>query len=665
MLCAPHFWLGRRGPWVSGALGILALMLCRCSGYRDYSPDEGILPGQETRGTTANAGEEPRQPAGFGVEGQTVPIFIHMDATEYSLPCSPKEMHVTNPTYRWARDRRESQSPSVSAQGALSFRHFQGGSSGNYSCTVSYKEHRVPRAQTFHYTVLAYHVRGGLEALLVFRSRLCQEALRRRFLWSLQEALGRVASAQHCQLVLSKSSCFPTLQEPWDEFNLQAKLTMTRFLEEHGPFPITGGGAPRAIFSNRFTSFLKTERCAGGYGLSLQLETCPDCCILCQPGTFSAPGSNECAACPVGTFNPLYGRVVCSRCKAGLVTRAAGATSAGDCVEEEVPVPLRIPVMVLIILLPPLGCSCLIILGCFWCHRCRQKQRTPPRAFGGTAVTATGAHAPKAPYAARPPDAAATARETLPPARSASAGAGLEDTPGGPYATGDPYTVASASKTISLASSPSSGAGKDTPRGPYTMGGPDTAAPASKTISLASSPSSGAGKDTPRGPYTMGGPDTAAPASKTISLASSPAAGLGMGDTPRAPDTFGAPGAAASSETLPLGASASALAGLQDTPRPTYAAEAPDTAAPASKTVSLASSPSAGAGKDTPRAPYAAKAPGETIPQGASAFAGASMEDLPPAPSPAEELSNGEFVFPSPPVFASPAGSNGNARRPS
>ncbi|XP_044855692.1 uncharacterized protein LOC123356473 isoform X2 [Mauremys mutica] len=595
MLCAPHFWLGRRGPWVSGALGILALMLCRCS----------------------------------------VPIFIHMDATEYSLPCSPKEMHVTSPTYRWARDRRESQSPSVSAQGALSFRHFQGGSSGNYSCTVSYKEHRVPRAQTFHYTVLAYHVRGGLEALLVFRSRLCQEALRRRFLWSLQEALGRVASAQHCQLVLSKSSCFPTLQEPWDEFNLQvqfqvspfgpqwdklcnphnqtlvincyraavrnnllqAKLAMTRFLEEHGPFPITGGGAPRAIFSNRFTSFLKTERCAGGYGLSLQLEMCPDCCILCQPGTFSAPGSNECAACPVGTFNPLYGRAVCSRCKAGLVTRAAGATSAGDCVEEEVPVPLRIPVMVLIILLPPLGCSCLIILGCFWCHRCRQKQRTPPRAFGGTAVTATGAHAPIAPYAARPPDAAATARETLPPARSASAGAGLEDTPGGPYATGAPYTVASASKTISLASSP--------------------------------------------------------------------AAGLGMGDTPRAPDTFGAPGAAASGETLPLGASASALAGLQDTPRPTYAAEAPDTAAPASKTVSLASSPSAGAGKDTPRAPYAAEAPGETLPQGGSAFAGASMEDLPPAPSPAEELSNGEFVFPSPPVFASPAGSNGNARRPS
>ncbi|CAM4716785.1 unnamed protein product, partial [Caretta caretta] len=297
---------------------------------------------------------------------------------------------------------------------------------------------------------------------------------------------------------------------------LQAKLAMTKFLEEHGPFPITGAGAPRAIFNNRFTSFLKTERCAGGYGLSLQLETCPDCCILCLPGTFSAPQTNECTACPIGTFNPLYGRAACSRCKAGLVTRATGATSAGDCVEEEgtlfqpagvshcgssdsgIPVPLRIPVMVLIILLPPLGCSCLIILGCYWCHRGRQKGRKPPQACGGTAVTATTAHAPKAPYAASPPNAAAAANETVSLACSPSAGAGLEDTPRGPYTTGTPYT--------------------------------------------------------------------AAPPSKTVSLASSPSAGAGLEDTPRAPDTAGAPGAAAASETLPLGARASAGASMEDLP---------------------------------------------------------------------------------------------------
>ncbi|CAM4703965.1 unnamed protein product [Lepidochelys olivacea] len=628
------------------------------------------------------------------MESMPVPIFIHMDATEYSLPCSQREMHVTNPTYRWAQDRRESQLLSVSAQGALTFRHFQGGSSGNYSCTISYKEHRHPRAQTFHYKVMAYHVRGGLEALLIFRSRLCQEALKRRLLWSLQEALDRVASAQHCRLVLSKSSCFPTLQEPWDEFNLQvspfgpewdklcdpynqtmvincyraavrnnllqAKLAMTRFLEEHGTFPITGAGAPRAIFNNRFTSFLKTERCAGGYGLSLQLETCPDCCILCLPGTFSAPQTNECTACPIGTFNPLYGRAACSRCKAGLVTRATGATSAGDCVEEEGT------------LFQPAGVShcgssdsgslsrsgsrswfsssschhsaapASLSLGCYWCHRGRQKGRKPPQACGGTAVTATTAHAPKAPYAASPPNAAAAANETVSLACSPSAGAGLEDTPRGPYTTGTPYTAAPASKTVSLASSPSAGAGlEDTPRGPYTTGTPYTAAPASKTVSLASSPSAGAGlEDTPRGPYTTGTPYTAAPASKTVSLASSPSAGAGLEDTPRGPYTTGTPYTAApASKTVSLASSPSAGAGLEDTPRGPYTTGTPYTAAPASKTVSLASSPSAGAGlEDTPRGPYTTGTPYTAAPASkiislaSSPSAGAGLEDTPRGP---------------------------------
>ncbi|OXB60808.1 hypothetical protein ASZ78_005246 [Callipepla squamata] len=32
-------------------------------------------------------------------------IFIHMDSSLYSLPCSTTEMEVTNPTYKWVRDR--------------------------------------------------------------------------------------------------------------------------------------------------------------------------------------------------------------------------------------------------------------------------------------------------------------------------------------------------------------------------------------------------------------------------------------------------------------------------------------------------------------------------------------------------------------------------------
>ncbi|XP_075767627.1 uncharacterized protein LOC112546236 isoform X2 [Pelodiscus sinensis] len=669
---APQARWGRRGPWVSEALGILALMLCSGSGHGDYSPEEGAL---AENGPGGAVGEEPKQPAGFSEEGQAIPVFIHMD-TEYSLPCSPKEMHVENPTYRWARNKLESNLLLVDARGALTFQHFQGGSSGNYSCTVSYTEHKRPRAQTFHYTVQAYHVRGGLEALLVFRSRLCQEALKQRFLWSLQEALSRVASAQHCRLVLSKSSCFPTLQEPWDEFNLQvqfqvspfgpewdkscnphnqttvidcyhtavrnnvlqAKLAMTRFLGEHGPFPITGAGAPRTIFTNRFTSFLKMERCARGYGLSLRLEACPDCCILCPPGTFSAPQSNECTTCPVGTFNPLYGMAACSTCKQGLETRAAGATAAGDCVEAEVPLPLRIPVMVLLILLPPLGCSCLIILACFWCHRCRQKRRQSPRGLArtGTATaTAAAARAPRAPCAAWLHKAAAAARKAFRRARPASAGDVLQDRARGPdmaaalagspsYVNVGPAAAAPADNTYSLASNPYELPDSvETPRASYMTMGPAAAAPAGKTLYLASSHS-----------YATVGPPTAAPAGKALPLAGSPTY-VNMAPNAAAPagkalPLAGSPtyvnmaphAAAPAGKTLPLARS------------PSYAAVAPDAAAPTSKTLPLASSPYARPGRvETPRAFYTAAAPhvaaSASWPLPPAAIAGAGMEQAP------------------------------------
>lgn len=32
-------------------------------------------------------------------------IFIHMESSLYSLPCSPMEMGVEDPTYHWVQDR--------------------------------------------------------------------------------------------------------------------------------------------------------------------------------------------------------------------------------------------------------------------------------------------------------------------------------------------------------------------------------------------------------------------------------------------------------------------------------------------------------------------------------------------------------------------------------
>ncbi|KYO46516.1 hypothetical protein Y1Q_0018317 [Alligator mississippiensis] len=577
MLCTPQVWLGQKGPRVLEVLRILALMLCICSGHRDYLnygiPEEG-----ESGMTT----EEPRQQRGTGVEDQTTFIFIHVESSKYSLPCSPAEMYVPDRTYHWSRDGEGSQFLSVSAQGFLTFQHFRGGDSGNYSCTVSYQEDGHLRTETFHYTILGYHVTGGLEALLIFRSQVCEEGAKKRFLWLLQESLGQVVSKHHCRLLLSESTCFPTVQEPLDEFNLQvqfqvspfgpkwdtpctsqtqavitdcyhsairssllqAKLSMTQFLKEHRHFPITGAGAPHIMFTNHFVNFLETGHCARGYGQTQQLPKCPDCCSF--------------------------------------ITR-------------------KVLVMAAIIIWPPLICSCLIFLCC-WGYRRRHKQKTPQEAsmqLGRSKKTVIpAARTPEGPNIARTRRIAIDSSRTKPPGAFARANGG----------------------------------------------------------------------DTSKAVYTATGPVITA-VSQTIPPVTSAAARASLEDTSKTPYAALSPDGAVNSQSIPLATSSSARASLEDTSKAPYAAAVPQTVVPLAISEAL---------EDTSKVPYSAAGASSADESQAIPLVtatnledtggaiskpvsqGTSLEDLPPPPTPAEQPSNGEFVFPPPPDFSFPAGSGTN-----
>ncbi|KFV81846.1 Zona pellucida-binding protein 2, partial [Struthio camelus australis] len=190
-------------------LGILTLVFCSCS---DEVPARDL-----------------QQPTSSSWEHQGGHVFIHAESSLYSLPCSPIEMEVPNPTYQWVHDREDSKFLSVSEQGHLLFKQFQAGDSGNYSCTISYTERGLPVSQTFHYSVLGYHILGGLETVLLFQSKLCEEEQTKRFLWILQETLGHLAAEQHCKFQLTGSSCFPTLNEPLHEVFVQVQLQVSLF----------------------------------------------------------------------------------------------------------------------------------------------------------------------------------------------------------------------------------------------------------------------------------------------------------------------------------------------------------------------------------------------------------------------------------------------------
>ncbi|XP_021023300.1 signal peptide, CUB and EGF-like domain-containing protein 2 isoform X4 [Mus caroli] len=56
-----------------------------------------------------------------------------------------------------------------------------------------------------------------------------------------------------------------------------------------------------------------------------------DCGGLCQPGEYSANGFAPCQLCALGTFQPDVGRTSCFSCGGGLPTKHLGATSFQDC----------------------------------------------------------------------------------------------------------------------------------------------------------------------------------------------------------------------------------------------------------------------------------------------------------------------------------------------
>ncbi|KAM6042899.1 zona pellucida-binding protein 2-like isoform 1-T2 [Theristicus caerulescens] len=352
-----------------------------------------------------------------------------MESSLYSLPCSPIEMEVADPTYRWVQDRAAPRLFSVTKEGHLLFQHFQAGDSGKYSCTISYMKHGIPVSQTFHYSIFGYHVLGGLDTVLLFHSKFCKDERTKRFLWGLQDKLKLLETEQHCKFQLTATFCFPSLNNPSDEsiiqvqlevslfgphwdkhcnsqdmetitdcyrrtvqHNLgQVQLALTRFFKEHKSFHITGADIPSINFTNEFVGFLKTEQCSGGYGQTKQLQRCLDCCIVCAPGMFSPPKNSQCSPCPLGTYSLTYGVALCTTCKDGMITRVPGASSMTDCVEKErtkqaVSIVHRIPVLLLIILPALLAINLIFILSsCYWFYQ--EYQVGSPRASKKTGST--------------------------------------------------------------------------------------------------------------------------------------------------------------------------------------------------------------------------------------------------------------------------------------
>ncbi|XP_042319957.1 zona pellucida-binding protein 2-like [Sceloporus undulatus] len=342
------------------------------------------------------------------------PIFVHIGAKEITLPCKPAKSDIVfglNPTYNWTMENGGTHF--LVGGATLTLHTFRAEDSGHYICTVSYMEEGQLHTKTFHHIVAGYHIRGELQVLLVFQSSSCDEELTRSFLKTLHEHLTEEVSDFHSDVLIGETTCFPTVDKPMDEFNLQVELTvspfkegwdascypkinelalqcyrsaihsnlqkakeaMTEFLEENKHFPLEESQASHASFINTFFNFLEDGKCQSGYGQTQELEAhCPDCCTLCPPGTYSEATVDDCVLCPIGTYSLHYGESSCFLCQHNGLTTHPGASRAEDCMSLRVSPSRRFPILIVAFALPPLVCLCFIVLFCYCFRRRWQKQ---------------------------------------------------------------------------------------------------------------------------------------------------------------------------------------------------------------------------------------------------------------------------------------------------
>ncbi|KAJ7332863.1 hypothetical protein JRQ81_015043 [Phrynocephalus forsythii] len=386
-----------RCPAVAVALGILALLFCDRPGCGQTPPDTYDSENDTSSGLE-NIGE-PSPPEAME------PIYVHIGAKEITLPCKPTKSEFLfgmNPSYNWSLDNGEIHS--LPGDATLTLHMFRPEDSGQYECTITYIKEGQLHTKTFYHTVVGYHIRGELEVLLVFESNSCDEILTRAFLRTLHEQLNQVVSRLHTELLVGDTTCFPTLNKPLNEFNLQVELkvspfikgwdescspkidqlefqcyhsavqtnlqkakdALTDFLEKNKRFHLGESLGSRGSFVNTFFNFLEGGRCQSGYGQTQELEEhCPDCCTLCPPGTYSEAAVDGCVVCPAGTYSLHYGTSICILCQHNWLTAHPGARRPGECISSRASASRQFPVLIIVLAALPLSCLSLIALFCY------------------------------------------------------------------------------------------------------------------------------------------------------------------------------------------------------------------------------------------------------------------------------------------------------------
>ncbi|XP_038616308.1 zona pellucida-binding protein 1 isoform X2 [Tachyglossus aculeatus] len=297
-------------------------------------------PTVEYQGRVNSADSEPEL---LKVTGSTifpVKVYVQLDHASPHILCVTNRLRnaeLIDPLFLWHGPRGDlvagNNSIKITPTGTLSFKDFKEPMSGVYTCSLEYKPTAEQSEKTLllKYIIYAYAEPNFYYQFSArYHSAPCNSIYNVSFEKKLLQILSKLVADLSCEIALLKSDCHhvkmqraglqnelfftfsvsslesvkrkdPCAMKSCDTAKRlgKAKNLIERFFNQQ--VEVLGKRTdplPEIYYIEGTLKMVWINRCYPGYGINIQLHpNCPDCCVICSPGTFNPQDGVHCLQC--------------------------------------------------------------------------------------------------------------------------------------------------------------------------------------------------------------------------------------------------------------------------------------------------------------------------------------------------------------------------------
>ncbi|XP_064361544.1 zona pellucida-binding protein 1 [Dromaius novaehollandiae] len=269
-----------------------------------------------------------------------VKVYVKLNQNSPRILCVTNRLRnseLIDPVSQWhgpsGNILSENSSVKISPTGTLIFRHFKSSQSGVYACSLVYKltAEQPVKNLIMKYLIYAYSDPNYYYEFTVrYHAAPCNSIYNSSFEKTLLQLLSQLVAELSCEVTLIKSECHhvkmqraglqneifftfsvasldkeqnnrPCQQSTCDT---SERLSKARYLIENffkQQAEITRNGSeplPEIYYIEGTLQMVWVDRCYPGYGMNpVRHPDCPDCCVVCSPGSYNPSNGIHCLPC--------------------------------------------------------------------------------------------------------------------------------------------------------------------------------------------------------------------------------------------------------------------------------------------------------------------------------------------------------------------------------